>query len=173
MKTLNSAALGLSLAAVLAAPAAWGAVFQDRAPTGAHFRQGFGDPVCSINGLTVSCTGTEIAGVGNNDANVMLAVTYSATVQCRNNGGQIVDVKTQSTVSVPAPDETTEIRNGTLVVAPFSASNPPSNQTFLDLATCPNPNWTKVLLGTPTVTGYTYTLTFEGYSLPAITVSYP
>jgi len=150
MNKMTSATLGLSLAAALAAPAS-GAIFQDRAPTGAHYRQGFGDPVCSISGLTVSCSGTEIAGVGNNDATVMLAVTYGATVQCRNN----------------------EIRNGTLVVAPFSASNPPTNATFLALATCPNPNWTKVLLGTPTVTGYTYTLTFEGYTLPAITVSYP
>ena len=172
MNKMTSATLGLSLAAALAAPAS-GAIFQDRAPTGAHYRQGFGDPVCSISGLTVSCSGTEIAGVGNNDATVMLAVTYGATVQCRNNGGQIVDVKTQTTVSTPAPDATTEIRNGTLVVAPFSASNPPTNATFLALATCPNPNWTKVLLGTPTVTGYTYTLTFEGYTLPAITVSYP
>lgn len=174
MNKLTSTTLGLSLAAAFAAPAAWGdTVFQDRAPTGAHYRQGYGEPVCSINGLAVSCTGTQIAGVGNNDAAVKLAVSYAATVQCRNNGGKIVDVKTQTTVSNPAPDETTEIRNGTLVVNPFSASNPPTNQTFYDLATCPNPNWTKVLLGTPRVTGYTYTLTFDGYQLPAITVTYP
>jgi hypothetical protein len=174
MNKLTSATLGLSLAAALAAPAAWGiTVFTDRAPTGAHYRQGSGEPVCTISGLAVNCTGTQIAGVGNNDADVSLTVTYSATVQCRNRGGQIVDVKTQTTVSNPAPDETTEIRNGTLVVSPFSASNPPTNQTFLNLATCPNPNWTKVLLGTPTVTSFTYTLTFQGYTAPAITVTYP
>lgn len=174
MNKLVSTTLGLSLTAALTAPAAWGiTVFPDRAPNGAHYRQGASEPVCTISGLTVSCTGTQIAGVGNTDADVSLTVTYSATVQCQNNGGQIVDVKTQTTVSNPAPDEATEVRNGTLVVSPFSASNPPTNQTFVDLASCPNRNWTKVLLGTPTVSGYTYTLTFEGYTAPAIVVTYP
>jgi len=166
--------LGLSVATALLAPAAWGiTVFQDRAPTGAHYRQGASEPVCTISGLAVNCTGTKIAGVGNNDADVNLTVTYSATVQCRNHGGQIVDVKTQSTVSTPAPDETTALRNGTLVVDAFGTSNPPTTQSFLDMASCPNGNWTKVLLGTPTVSSFTYTLTFQGYTAPAITVTYP
>lgn len=170
---------GLSLAAVLIAPAAWGitvtgtTVFQDRAPTGAHYRQGASVTQCTITGLAVDCTGTQIAGVGNNDADVSLTVTYDATVRCRNHGGQIVDVKTQTTVSTPAPDETTALRNGTLVVDAFGTSNPPTNQTFLDLAKCPNPNWTPELLGTPRVTSFTYTLTFQGYTAPAITVTYP
>ena len=173
MKKLTTT-LGLSVAVALIAPAAWGiTVFQDRAPTGAHYRQGASEPVCTINGLAVSCTGTQIAGVGNNDADVSLTVTYSATVQCRNHGGQIVDVKTQATSTIPAPDETTALRNGTLVVASFGTSNPPTTQTFINLATCPNPNWTKQLLGTPSVSSFTYTLTFQGYTAPAITVTYP
>jgi hypothetical protein len=174
MNKLTSKTLALSLVAALAAPAAWGTtVFPDRAPSGAHYRQNAGEPICTIYGLAVNCSGTQIAGVGNNDANVSLTVTYSATVQCKNNGGQIVDVKTQATSSMPAPDETTQLRNGTLVVSAFGTSNPPSNQTFMALATCPNTNWTKVLLGTATVTSYTYTLTFQGYTAPAITVTYP
>lgn len=173
MKKLTTT-LGLSVAAILIAPAAWGiTVFQDRAPTGAHYRQGYSEPVCTINGLAVSCTGTQIAGVGNNDADVSLTVTYSATVQCKNHGGQIVDVKTQTTTSFPAPDETTAIRNGTLVVGSFGTSSPPTNQTFIDLASCPNGNWTKLLLGSPSVSSFTYTLTFQGYTAPAITVTYP
>ena len=171
MSKLTSMTVGLSLAAARGAPA-WGiTIFEDRAPTGAHYRNGSGEPVCSVNGLTVSCTGTRIAGVGNNDADLRLTVTYSATVKCRNHGGQIVEVKTQSTTSTPAPDETTEIRNGTLTVAPFSVQNPPTNQTFIDMASCPNGNWTKELSGSPTVTSYTYTLTFKGYNAPAITVT--
>ncbi|WP_020652726.1 hypothetical protein [Massilia niastensis] len=158
----------------MTAPAAWSiTVFEDRAPSGAHYRQNAGEPVCTVTNLVVSCTGTQIAGVGNNDADVRLTVSYSATVQCRNRGGQIVEVKTQSTSSTPAPDDTTELRNGTLVVAAFSAQNVPSNQAFENLAVCPNGNWTKVLLGTPRVTSFTYTLTFQGYTAPAITVTGP
>jgi len=143
------------------------------APTGAHFRQNSGAPTCSISGITVSCTGTQIAGVGNTDATLVLTVTYAATVQCRNNGGQIVDVKTQGTTATPAPDDATQLRNGTLIVSSFSASTVPTTQSFLDQATCPNPNWTKVLLGSPTVTSFTYTLTFDGFTEPAITITGP
>jgi hypothetical protein len=173
MKKLTSI-LGLSVAAALIAPAAWGlTVFPDRAPNGAHYRQGYGEPVCTISNLTVSCTGTQIAGIGNNDADLSLTVTYSATVRCRNHGGQIVDVKTQTTSTTPAPDDATALRNGTLVVAPFSTSNPPTSDTLVALATCPNPNWTKELLGTASVSSFTYTLTFQGYTAPAITITYP
>jgi hypothetical protein len=143
------------------------------APNGAHYRQGSGDPVCSINGITVTCTGTQIAGVGNTDANVALSVQYAATVQCRNHGGQIVDVKSQGTSYIPAPDNLTQLRNGTLAVGSFSASTVPSNSTFEGQATCPNGNWTKEVLGSATVVSYTYTLTFVGFSQPAIVVSGP
>jgi hypothetical protein len=173
MSKLTSTTLGLSLAAALAAPA-WGfGIFGDNAPTGAHYRNGSGEPVCTTDGLKISCTGTKIAGVGNVDADVRLTVTYSATVKCRNNGGQIVEVKTQTKTTTPAPDELTQVRNGTLTVDPFILQSSPSNQTFLDLATCPNPNWDKELFGTPTITSYTYTLTFQGYPAPAITVTGP
>jgi hypothetical protein len=145
----------------------------ENAPEGAHFRQGFSAPECIISGLTVSCSGTQIAGVGNTDADVSLAVTYAATVQCRNHGGQIVEVKTQSTTVAPAPDELTELRNGTLIVGAFSASSVPTDETFEALATCPNGNWTKEVLGDPSVSSFIYTLTFEGFSEPAISVSGP
>src|SRR5215204_4537839 len=123
----------------------------ENAPEGAHFRQGFGAPVCTISGLTVSCTGTQIGGVGNTD----------------------VEVKTQSTTVAPAPDELTEVRNGTLIVGAFSASTVPTDETFEALATCPNGNWTKEVLGEPTVSSFTYTLTFEGFTEPAIIVTGP
>jgi len=145
----------------------------ENAPEGAHFRQGFGAPVCTISGLTVSCTGTQIGGVGNTDADVSLTITYAATVQCRNHGGQIVEVKTQSTTVAPAPDELTEVRNGTLIVGAFSASTVPTDETFEALATCPNGNWTKEVLGEPIVSSFTYTLTFEGFTEPAIIVTGP
>ena len=143
------------------------------APSGAHYRQGSREPTCSVSGISVSCTGTQIAGVGNTDATLLLSVSYSATVQCRNNGGQIVDVKTQGTSTTPAPDDATSLRNGTLTVSSFSASNVPTDEAFESRATCPNGNWTKELLGTATVSSFTYTLTFVGFSQPAITVTGP
>lgn len=158
----------------LAFSPAWAAIDAANAPQGAHYRQGFGDPVCTVSGLSVSCGGTQIAGIGNTDADVALSVSYSATVQCRNHGGKIVDVKTQVTTTNIAPDEVTEVRNGTLIVAPYSSgAATPSNDTFLGLATCPNPNWDKLLLGSPTVSSFRYTLTFDGFSDPAIVVTGP
>lgn len=129
--------------------------------------------MCSVSGLTVTCGPTAIAGIGNTDATLTLSVSYAATVQCRNHGGQVVEVKTQSTTRTVAPDDVTEVRNGTLYVRQFSSGPAPTSQSFLDQATCPNPNWTKELQGSPTVTSFTYRLTFDGFTDPAITVTGP
>jgi hypothetical protein len=170
---LSACADSATSPAPLAASAPQFVIVADNAPPGANFRKGSGDPVCTISGITVSCGGTQISGVGNADADVSLTVQYAGTVQCRNHGGQIVDVKTQSTSSTPAPDATTELRNGTLVVSTFAASTVPSDADFEALAVCPNGNWTKELLGTATVLSFTYTLTFDGFTNPAIIVTGP
>jgi len=120
------------------------------------------------SGLGLRCTETAIGGVGNTDADLLLSVSYSATVQCRNNGGKIVDVKTQVTAASSSDDDT-DVRNGTLFVSAISSSSP-SEQSFKDAARCPNGNWDKLISGTPSVSSYSYTLTFHGYSLPAITL---
>jgi hypothetical protein len=159
-------------ALALAIPTAWAVTSftGNTAPAGAHYAAGAVEPTCSVSGLTVSCTGTVIGGVGNTDATLALSVSYSATVQCRNNGGKIVNVKTQITTATPLPDELTDVRNGQLTVSSFSSS-PPSTQSFLDAAICPNGNWDKVPLGSPVVSSFTYTLTFDGFDLAAITVT--
>src|SRR5688572_31574661 len=41
----------------------------------------------------------ELAGVGNANATGSLDTDYTATVRCRNHGGQIVDVKSQVTTA--------------------------------------------------------------------------
>ncbi|KIG01424.1 hypothetical protein BurMR1_1473 [Burkholderia sp. MR1] len=38
------------------------------------------------------------------------------------------------------------------------------------MATCPNGNWTKELLGGATLTSFTYTLVFKGFSQPYISI---
>ena len=148
-------------------------VFSDQtAPTGAHYANGASEPRCSISGLSISCTGTQINGVGNTNANLLLDVTYSATCRCRNHGGQIVDVKSQI-VDDGAFDTDLAPKNGNLQgpAIDVSSSEAPSDADVLAQATCPNGNWTKELLaGTPSITGYSYTLTFVGFSSPAITL---
>jgi hypothetical protein len=164
----------LALAAALAAPMASAAVVfsPSTAPSGAHLSNGSPQPSCTVNPstLTVSCNAYQISGVGNTDADLVLSATYSATVTCTNKGGQLVNVKTQTTTT-NSGDALTDVRNGTLYVSAISVSAP-TTQAFLDAATCPNGNWTKNLAaGSPALSSFSYTLTFQGYPAPA--VSFP
>jgi hypothetical protein len=164
----------LALAAALAAPMASAAVVfsTSTAPNGAHFSHGSPQPSCTVDPATlaVSCNAYQIGGVGNTDADLVLSATYSATVTCTNRGGKLVDVKTQTTTT-NSGDALTDVRNGTLYVSAISVSAP-STQAFLDAATCPNGNWTKKLAsGSPALTSFSYSLTFQGY--PAPVVSFP
>src|SRR5215204_3643879 len=89
------AVLSLLVTAFAAVPALAATDFSN-APQGAHYAQGFGEPVCTLTGLTVNCTGTEIAGVGNTNATVTLAVTSTFTGVCHNPGGHLVEPFTES-----------------------------------------------------------------------------
>lgn len=157
-----------SCAALMLSPAwAAGDFPTGTAPSGAHYGNGASQPACNIDTDSVDCTGTMISGVGNTDAKIVLAATASLTVRCRNNGGQIVDVKTS--VQTSATDTAqADAKNGTMVVDPISV-NLPTTQTLVAAAKCPNKNWTKEPLGTATY-GYTYTLTFKNFSSPAISL---
>ena len=64
----------------------------------------------------------------------------------------------------PSPARNGRLRVGRLVASPD-----------LDLAEpCPNPNWTpEFRAGTLTLDGYSYTLTFAGYSEPYISLTGP
>jgi hypothetical protein len=140
------------------------------APSGTHVQTG--TPDCSVDGLTITCPSYELAGVGNADASVVLMASYSATVDCTNKGGKLVPVKSQS---VPAGDADLDLepKNGRLAVPALSASAP-STQAFLAAATCPNGNWSKSLAaGSPTLDSYVYTLTFDGFAAPYITITGP
>jgi hypothetical protein len=115
----------------------------------AHFQ---GDaPECTVSGATVSCEGSDIAGVGNKDAQATLVVTASQTVNCRNPGGNVVRPHTQ-TVSGSDDSGVIEPKNGRLTVPSLSATAGP-----LGPASCPNPNWTAEPVGTPTVS-FEYTI---------------
>lgn len=160
----------LALATAFALPAAWATTDFTYAPGGAHYAKGYAEPTCgAVPGTNnFTCTETVIGGVGNTNANATLSVTYSGTVQCRNHGGQIVDVKSQTTVGTPSvpvyPD-----RNGQLTV-PSLTVQVPTADSLVKAATCPNGNWTKELQGGVVLTNYTYTLKFAGFPQSAISL---
>jgi hypothetical protein len=142
------------------------------APTGTHLQSGTISCNADSTGL-VTCTAYELAGVGNANAQATLDATYTATVRCRNHGGQIVDVKSQAE---SAPTSTGKLRskNGRLDVPPLNSGPVPSASDFESQATCPNGNWTKELLGgTVTLGSFTYTLTFVGFTSAYITITGP
>src|SRR5215204_7520080 len=108
------------------------------APSGAHFATGQAAPECTLTGLTVSCTGTTIGGVGNTDATVNLTVTSTFTGTCTNPGGHLVEPFTESETTTTT-SVVTSTRNGRLVV-PAQTATATSSQEFLDTFECPNPN---------------------------------
>jgi hypothetical protein len=142
------------------------------APSGTHLQTGtIGCTVDPVT-LSVSCSTFELAGVGHTNATLELSATYSATIDCRNNGGQVVETKTGTfTVSNPPVTLTSE-KNGRLTVPPASVTAP-TEEEFLALQTCPNPNWTPEIQEGTTITlsVFTYTLTFEGFDGAYITIT--
>lgn len=141
------------------------------APNGTHFKRGSATCTVSGNG-SVSCSGYTLAGVGNADATANLTATYSATVVCINGGGNPSDSQHQGTFRASASSGSLQPKNGNLTVPPLSATAPTEEQ-FLAQQTCPNPNWTPTIPGGITLQSFTYTLTFDGFSGPYITITGP
>jgi len=158
----------------LAASAATQTTFDPAAaPTGTHVQSG--TVTCTVDSSTslVTCSTYELAGVGNANATATLAATYTATVQCRNHGGQIVDVKSQAEAA-PTSTGSLSPKNGRLSVPALNSGPVPSASDFERQATCPNGNWTKELLdGTVALSSFTYTLHFRGFTGNYITITGP
>jgi hypothetical protein len=139
------------------------------APQGTHVQTG--TPSCSITNGVVTCSSYELAGVGNTNATATLSATYSATVQCRNHGGQIVEVKS-TTQTAPRSTGQLSPKNGKLTVPSLSSGPVPSDADFERNATCPNGNWTKETQESSiALTGFTYTLHFTGFQGNYITIT--
>ena len=162
------AVLSLLVTALAAVPALAVTDFSN-APQGAHFATGQAAPVCTLSGTTVTCTGTEIAGVGNTNATVNLAVTSTFTGTCTNPGGHLVEPFTESETTTTSTT-LTSTKNGRLIV-PAQTATGTSTEEFLANFECPNPNWTPEVSGT--AISFVYTLTFAGFTQPAITVTGP
>jgi len=162
------AVLSLLVTAFAAVPALAVTNF-DNAPSGAHYATGSAEPVCTLTGLTVSCTGTTIGGVGNTNATVTLAVTSTFTGTCTNPGGHLVEPFTESETTTTT-STVTSTRNGQLIV-PAQTATGPTEEEFLATFECPNPNWTADV--TTSDVSFVYTLTFAGFTEPAILITGP
>lgn len=138
------------------------------APTGTHVQRDM--PSCSVSGLTVSCSSFELAGVGNTNARADLSAIYSATVVCINGGGNPSNSQHQGTFTASTTSGQLSPKNGRLTVPSLSVTAP-TEQQFLAQQTCPNPNWTPTIPGGITLSSFTYTVSFEGFSGPYITIT--
>jgi hypothetical protein len=125
-----------------------------------------GSPSCTVNpDRSIDCSSYVLSGVGNTNATVSLEASYSATIDCTNKGGNLVESHTSefsdsSTASV-ASTRNGQLRVPTQDVSPFSAPQ-----------VCPNPNWRPSIRGgVVTLNSFTYTLTFAGFSSPYITIT--
>jgi hypothetical protein len=160
-------ALMIGAVAALAAGALAGTTINPaNAPSGTHLQAGAIGCSVGSDGLTVSCTAFELAGVGNTNAFVSLQADYSGVVDCFNHGGNLVESH-ETTFSATNEATLTPSRNGRLRVGARSVS------PDLDLAEpCPNPNWTPQFhAGSPTLDSWSYTLTFAGFTAPYITIT--
>jgi len=168
--------LAVPFAAVIAFSAAASAtttINPAAAPTGTHFQAGT-SATCSVDssGL-VTCSSYQLNGVGNSNATGSLSATYSATVDCTNHGGNLVPVKS-SAQTAPTSTGSLSPKNGSLIVPSLNSGPVPSDAQFEAAATCPNGNWTKsVQGGSITLSSFTYTLHFAGFTGDFITITGP
>jgi hypothetical protein len=142
------------------------------APTGTHLQSGTIGCTVNPSTLLVTCSSFQLNGVGNSNATGSLAATYSATVDCTNNGGKLVPVKSTAQAA-PTTTGSLSPKNGSLIVPSLNSGPVPTDAQFEANATCPNGNWTKSVSGGVTLESFTYTLTFAGFSGPYITITGP
>jgi len=134
------------------------------APGSSHLTSG--SPSCTVNAnRSIDCSAYVLGGVGHTNATVDLAANYSATIDCTNHGGNLVESHT-TTFAADSTATVASTRNGQLSVPAQSVS------PFSAPQVCPNPNWTPSIRGgTVTLNSFTYTLTFAGFSSPYITIT--
>jgi hypothetical protein len=143
-----------------------GAVNGANAPGSSHLASG--TIQCEVTAsLNVNCAAYVLGGVGNTNATVSLVASYSATIDCTNKGGNLVESHTAE-FSDSSTATVASTRNGQLSVPAQSASPFDAPQV------CPNPNWTpSIRAGTLVLESFTYTLTFAGFAAPAVIISEP
>jgi hypothetical protein len=140
-------------------------------PGGGHLQGGAIG--CTVNAdLSISCSAYEVAGVGNTNADVSLVATYSADVKCNNPAGgknRNNDIEPHATTFDVSQNFTvTSSKNGRMRVSAASAGPGSASTTGL----CPNGNWIPEITNL-TLDSFSYTLTFAGFSSPAVSIAAP
>jgi hypothetical protein len=135
------------------------------APGSSHLTSG--SPSCTVNAARdISCSAYVLGGVGHTNATVSLVANYSATIDCTNNGGNLVESHT-TTFAANSTASVASTKNGQLSVPAQSVSGFSTAPQV-----CPNPNWTPSIRGgTVTLNSFTYTLTFAGFTSAYITIT--
>jgi hypothetical protein len=162
--------LALCLSASGALAAITSSLDPSQAPSGTHLQTGAIGCTVDPTTLTVTCSTFELAGVGHTDADVALTASYTAIVDCNNPGANRNNPIESHTTSFSATTQITVTsgKNGRLSV-PAQSVNPTTVAQG-----CPNPNWTPVIrAGTLTLVSFSYTITFEEFASPYITVTGP
>ena len=173
MRKIGIIAVLALMALALAAVPALAVTNFDNAPSGAHYRKGSAEPVCTstttptTGAITVSCTGTQIAGVGNTNADLLLVVEGTANFVCHNPGNDNIVEPHSDSVSESTSATLVPSRNGTLVVSSRTVTISPEEAAAQ--FTCPNPNWREEFTGFSDLS-FTYSLTFAGFDQPAILI---
>jgi hypothetical protein len=166
MRRLGIIAALVTLFVAVSAAAAQAVINPANAPSGTHLQSGAIG--CTVNAdLSVTCSSFELAGVGNTNATVSLVANYSATINCTNHGGNLVESHT-ATFSAGETFTAASTKNGRLRVQSADA-NP-----FEAPQVCPNPNWTpSIAPGTLELESFTYSVTFAGFTAPYILITGP
>jgi hypothetical protein len=104
-----------------------------------HFKKG-GTPTCRDTGTQLSCSGS-LAGLGNEDVDIVLTADALASFACVNPGGN--ESPGQNKVPFTATGsqhfDATEIKNGNLSFTVAAPTTPPTATP--QQAGCPNGNW--------------------------------
>jgi hypothetical protein len=163
----------LAAATALAVPAAWAAttINAANAPSGTHVQSG--TPSCQVVGYVVTCSSYDLAGVGNNNATGELSATYNGTVICTNPAGNVAPGQTKYP-TIKTSTGSLSPKNGRLTVPPLSSTtdDPTIEAALMEATKCPNGKWDKsVQDGSIVLVGYTYKLSFTGFSGPYILIT--
>ena len=139
------------------------------APSGTHLATASATPTCTVDAnLNISCNSYTLQGVGHTNATLNLVATYNETVSCTNGGNNTV-VAQQKTASAGPTTVTPSNKNGSMTVPATGVTAPVKGSTSKG-SPCPNRNWTATVLDV-TLHSFTYTLTFDGFSSPAVEIT--